>query len=120
MATWRLPASKRRTPDVPARIACFLAHLAAEKALKALLIDVGVAFPRIHNLLRLAALLPDPLQEMFDPGDLAQLNPWVIEGRYPDDAIDASADVANILVELAAKVLASAQRSLLPDDPEEP
>ena len=32
--------------DLPARIACFLAHLAAEKALKAYLISRSVPFPR--------------------------------------------------------------------------
>lgn len=32
--------------ELPARIACFLAHLAVEKALKALLVDAGVAMAR--------------------------------------------------------------------------
>jgi HEPN domain-containing protein len=43
--------------DLPARIACFLAHLAAEKALKAYLIASGVPFPRVHDLADLFALL---------------------------------------------------------------
>ena len=45
-------------PELAARLACFLAHLAAEKALKALLIDNGVAFRKIHDLVELHLLLP--------------------------------------------------------------
>jgi HEPN domain-containing protein len=40
-------------PDMPARLAAFLAHLAAEKALKAALIARGVtAFSRYHGTQR--------------------------------------------------------------------
>ena len=42
--------------EAPGRIACFLAHLAIEKALKAVLIDAGVAFRKIHDVVELHAM----------------------------------------------------------------
>ncbi len=69
--------------ELPDRVAGFHAHLAAEKALKALLIGFGVEVPRIHDLVGLHRLLPEPAQARFDEGDLEVLNPWTIEGRYP-------------------------------------
>ena len=43
---------------LPARAACFHAHLAAEKALKALLIQRGVPLRRLHDLIALQRMLP--------------------------------------------------------------
>jgi HEPN domain-containing protein len=39
-----------RDDTAPSRIACFLAHLAVEKALKATLIDAGIAFAKTHDV----------------------------------------------------------------------
>ena len=44
-------------PDMPPRLAAFLAHLAAEKALKAALIARGIAIRKIHDLVALQASL---------------------------------------------------------------
>lgn len=74
--------------EVPDRVAGFHAHLAAEKALKSLLIVRGVEVPRIHDLIGLHRLLPEIDQARFDPTDLELLNPWTIEGRYPADLPD--------------------------------
>lgn len=99
-------------PELAARLACFLAHLAAEKALKALLIHGGVAFRKIHDLLELRLLLPVEQQEALDPDTLASLNGWVIDGRYADDHVDVTMEAAEGLVDAAAGVLAEAQRLL--------
>lgn len=58
-------------PELAARLACFLAHLVAEKALKALLIHGSIAFRKIHDLLELRLLLPVGRQSAFDPDTLA-------------------------------------------------
>lgn len=71
--------------ELPDRVAGFHAHLAAEKALKAVLIRLGVEVPRIHDLVGLHRLLPESEQGCFDESDLEALNPWTIEGRYPAD-----------------------------------
>lgn len=43
-------------PESPGRIVCFLTHLAAEKAMKAWLISLGIPFRRVHDLAELLAL----------------------------------------------------------------
>lgn len=68
---------------LPARAACFHAHLAAEKALKALLILRDVRLMFSHDLALLTGMLAADDAALFDVGDLATLNPWTIEGRYP-------------------------------------
>lgn len=62
----------------------FFAHLALEKALKALLcVRTSSVPPRLHNLVRLAELA----EVGADEGQLdllAEMNAFNIEGRYPD------------------------------------
>ena len=94
--------------SLPARAACFHAHLAAEKSLKALLIARGVVLRRLHDLLALRALLPLEDQERFDLADLDALNPWTIEGRYPADIADTASDRITPLLEAATRVVAAA------------
>lgn len=62
----------------------FIAHLALEKALKALVCKATKDLaPRIHNLARLAELAQLNLRpEQLDI--LAEMNAFNIEGRYPD------------------------------------
>jgi len=93
-------------PDLPARIACFLAHLATEKALKASLIRHGIEFTRVHDLADLRALLPAEVVAGVSDDDLALLNPWAIEGRYPGDIADATTTQAMACIGAADRVLA--------------
>jgi HEPN domain-containing protein len=67
----------------PVRAACFHAHLAAEKALKALVIFRAVPLPKSHDLARLLPLLPPANASQLVRDDLARLSPWTIEGKYP-------------------------------------
>lgn len=76
--------------EIPGRVAGFHAHLAAEKAMKALLIRRGVALPRIHDLIELQRLLSIEDGDGFQVADLELLNPWTIDGRYPADIGDAA------------------------------
>jgi HEPN domain-containing protein len=91
--------------EVPDRVAGFHAHLAAEKALKSLLIDRGVEVPRVHDLIGLHRLLPEMDQARFDPADLELLNPWTIEGRYPADLPDVDDVVLDETLAAAKRVL---------------
>jgi len=52
--------------ELPDRVAGFHAHLAAEKALKAILIRLDVEVPRMHDLIGLHRLLPESEQGRFD------------------------------------------------------
>lgn len=57
--------------EIADRVAGFHAHLAAEKALKALLIRRGVEMPRIHDLIGLSRLLPEGDQSRTTSGLVA-------------------------------------------------
>lgn len=84
----------------------FFAHLALEKALKALVCErTRELAPRLHNLLRLtelAELSLDP--EHIDL--LAEMNVFSLEGRYPD-ALSAppTAEEARQVLAQAAEVI---------------
>lgn len=96
-------------PVLAPRIACFLSHLAGEKSLKACLIALGRPLRKVHDLLELRNQLPADHASRFDPGDLAILNTWLVEGRYPADLDEATPDEAAECVAAAARVLASAE-----------
>jgi len=62
----------------------FFAHLAIEKALKALVCSkTSDIAPRIHNLVRLAEMADVDLEDT-QRDVLAELNAFNLEGRYPN------------------------------------
>ncbi|NNN21607.1 MAG: HEPN domain-containing protein [Acidimicrobiales bacterium] len=87
-------------------MACFHAHLAAEKALKSMQIRRGVLIRKMHNLVEILSELPSEDRNRFTIGDLQLLNPWTIGGRYP-------ADLEEVEHEVAESVLAAANRVLM-------
>lgn len=91
--------------EIPDRVAGFHAHLAAEKALKSILIERGIEVPRIHDLIGLRRLLPDMDQGSFEAVDLEVLNPWTIEGRYPADLPEVDDAVLEETLAAARRVL---------------
>lgn len=96
----------------PARLTCFLAHLAAEKALKGILAAQDRPFPRTHDLGDLYALLPPETQAAIGRDDLKALNPWAIEGRYTDDLAEADEETSTAVIDAAERVLASARETI--------
>ena len=93
--------------DVVPRGACIWAHQAAEKAIKALLIARNIDPPKLHDLDRLAAQLPDRDSSAFDEVDLPELTRWAIEGRYPADLDEATTIDAVRSIALARSVVAA-------------
>jgi len=93
-------------------IACFLSHLAVEKALKSALIAAGRTFPKTHNLMELRDGVAEPLRSRLEPATMAELNPWAIAGRYTADLPEANGEVADRLVELASTVLGAIRDAL--------
>jgi hypothetical protein len=86
--------------DVVPRGACVWAHQAAEKALKGLLVARDIDPPRLHDLDRLVALLPEAEAGVFDRLDLPELTRWAIETisalmLVPSTRATASASMAN-------------------------
>lgn len=89
--------------------ATFHAQQAAEKALKALLIETEDRFPKIHNLVTLAA-------RAKAPEDVAarcrRINPAYVVFRYPDAEQGTTNEEAVALVNDAREVLGWVHRQL--------
>ncbi|MFN3179767.1 MAG: HEPN domain-containing protein, partial [Thermus sp.] len=75
----------RTSPEVAWEDPCFDAQQAAEKALKALLIALGIPFPKTHDLSRLLELIRPHLPVPPELETLVRLNPFAVAGRYPGD-----------------------------------
>ena len=102
--------------------ACYAAQQAAEKALKAVLIDLGTRPPPIHDLIVLARLITD--QDALDGatmdgfGDLAALTEFNVTARYPlGDGLMAPGDAitpgrADAALATADRVMAFARTAL--------
>ncbi|MGH9092081.1 MAG: HEPN domain-containing protein [Acidimicrobiales bacterium] len=98
----------------PGRIVCFLAHLAVEKALKAVLIDTGIPFQKTHNLVHLHEMCVGAGRLTgLDVQPLGALNPWGIDGRYAeDDPRDADRSFAQRMTHAAENVVAMVRAEL--------
>lgn len=86
--------------------ACFHAQQCAEKALKALLLRLDIAFPRTHAIEMLLDLLkayglvaPTSVDEAY------RLSQYAMQTRYPGEWEPVTADEAKWAVERAALVL---------------
>lgn len=102
--------------DVPPRLAAFLAHLAAEKALKGTLIARGIAIRRIHDLVVLQRTLPVDDAAAVSSDDIDLLVPWNIAGRYPADLGDTDlSGAAASTVDAAGRIVAALTERVLPD-----
>jgi HEPN domain-containing protein len=102
-----LGRSALRTRGVLPEDACFHAQQCAEKALKALLIHLGIAFPHTHVLETLLDLLkangvaiPQGVDEAF------VLTQYAVQTRYPGEWEPVSKNEARLALERAAQVLA--------------
>jgi HEPN domain-containing protein len=84
--------------------ACYHAQQAAEKALKATLIVRGVIFPKSHDLVALAALLPPADHAIINQVDLPVLTAWVVAARYPTDLPEATDAAAASAIAGAATI----------------
>lgn len=105
----------RRFRDAP-RLAAFLAHLAAEKALKGALIARGIAIRKICDLVELQSTLIPADAEFVSSEDVDALVPWNIAGRYPADVEDADPETAVSTVEAASRIVDGLARRVLSAD----
>lgn len=90
--------------DCPYGTVCFHTQQCAEKYLKALLVLHSVLFPKIHDLLELLPLVPKTIALNIEPADVATVNRFAIEGRYPGDWEPITRDDAEAAVEVAGTV----------------
>lgn len=99
--------------DCPFDTVCFHAQQCVEKYLKAALSSHKIDFPKIHDLTELVVLLPGKLKEQIDTIEMAELNPYAIESRYPGEPTGPSREEAIRAVKIAEKTKATI-RSHLP------
>jgi HEPN domain-containing protein len=79
-----LSRAKSKIPEVYLEDLCFDAQQAAEKAIKAMLMKKGIAFPYVHDLARLLTLLEEagePIPESVKQAE--DLTRYAVVTRYP-------------------------------------
>jgi HEPN domain-containing protein len=103
--------------DLPARMACFHAQQAAEKALKASLVHAAIQFRKTHDLVVLVALQPDPVRSEVGNLDLQRLQQWAVDARYPADLPDITAGEAAAVVAIADQIVAAVGAALRENGP---
>jgi HEPN domain-containing protein len=90
---------------------CFHAQQSAEKAIKALLLHLGIRFPHVHDLDRLLVLLSDHGVDAPDAvREADKLSDYAVLARYPLDREPTTAEQRREAVEIAETVLRWAER----------
>ncbi len=82
----------------------FLAQQSVEKSIKAVLVHLQIAFPLVHDLGILVALLPE---EKSPPEGfaLAELNPFASIRRYEEGPLPLIQEEINASLEVAQKIV---------------
>lgn len=62
---------------------CFHAQQAVEKSIKAVLVQLGIAFPKVHSIERLIDLLPASVARTSELIASAQMTAFATTFRYP-------------------------------------
>lgn len=91
---------------------CFHAQQAAEKSLKAVLLDSGVDIPFTHNLQALLDLLSSRLVLPDDLADSVDLNPYAVVTRYPGEIEPVTEDEYREALRLAEMVVSWAELTI--------
>ena len=85
-------------------VACFHAQQTAEKSIKAVLVLEGADVPKVHDLVKLVALLP-AVRSASLPADVVSLNPYAVGHRYPSEGEAPSREQLVKAVQLADETL---------------
>ncbi len=96
-------------------IVCFHCQQCAEKYLKAMLVLLGVAFPKTHDIRLLLDLIPSRFPLNLSRERVVPLNRYVIEGRYPGDWEPIPLEEAKLAL-AAAKEVKAAVRPFLSEE----
>jgi HEPN domain-containing protein len=103
--------------DSLAAVVCFHAQQAVEKLLKALLVFASVPFARTHDVIRLAQLLPGDLAHLVPVADLAPLNRYAVEARYPIGDEPIGGEEARAAIAVSRRVRVAVLQALGRDSP---
>jgi HEPN domain-containing protein len=100
-------------PDIYLEDLCFQAQQAAEKALKAILLDSGKAFPHTHDIAHLLTLIEHDVMDIpseFD--DAALLTKYAVATRYPGVIEEVAEDEYSEALQLASGIVDWAERAI--------
>ena len=98
-----------RTPAILLESLCFHTQQATEKALKAVLIAQGVAYPKTHNVRTLLDLLPQDLSVPPDVDSAAGLTDYAVLSRYPAEVEPVTETEYRDAIRMAESVLSWAR-----------
>ena len=89
----------------------FLAQQSVKKCIKSVLVHLQIAFPLVHNLGILIALLPD---EKIPPNGftLTELNPYASVRRYEEGHLSLTVDEISAALKASKEVSAWAQAEI--------
>jgi len=88
----------------PYDLVCFHAQQCVEKYLKALLTTLCIAFPRTHEIERLADLLPESVMLPLPHDAQENLTTYATTTRYPGDYVPVSLEEAREALRLTRRV----------------
>jgi len=102
-----------RLPGVLLEDACFHTQQCAEKALKALLVQRAIPFPRTHVVETLLDLLEaSGVTVPADVDEALVLTQYAVQTRYPGDWESVTSEEARFALEVANRVLAWVERQV--------
>lgn len=104
-------------PEIVLEDLCFDAQQAVEKAIKAVLVQRSVEFPKSHNVGELLDLVADA--GVAVPGDVRlakRLTVYAVGARYPRIAEDVTIEEWRGVVALAEAVLQWAERAIAQEE----
>jgi HEPN domain-containing protein len=101
--------------ECPFDTVCFHAQQCVEKYVKALLVHLGVDFPKTHDIAKLIGLLPENTRPPLETREQERLTDFAFEGRYPGGSEASTRDVAEKAVTLARRAR-EAVRQRLPEE----
>jgi HEPN domain-containing protein len=96
--------------DILPETLCFHVQQAAEKAVKAVLVFSGTAYPKTHNIGMLLDLLPPHLPLDMHTEEVASLTDYAVTSRYPGDVEDVTPEELAAAIGVAERVVAWASR----------
>jgi len=105
--------AKSKLPGVYLEDLCFDAQQAAEKAIKAIMIQRNIAFPYVHDLARLLSLLEEAGENILEVVRKAEeLTRYALVTRYPGIARPVSEQEYAEAVDIAERVVQWAEEHL--------
>jgi HEPN domain-containing protein len=84
---------------------CFHLQQAVEKYCKAFLISKNIVLPKSHDLTEIIQLFPGETKRSVSISDLAELNPYAVEARYPGPWEPITHEDAIQALEIADKII---------------